>query len=1043
MAYTYLNGKFYEDGIELPETHPFYQMKSKGIDPLYKPAQNQGYNPGLMPEDIGLPSPTNPGLPVGLVGTPAATPINSPAPVPRTGEEGVYSVSGLPLSTQNPTVTVGPGETLLSQLVKLGQTIDPNAPNTGTLGGFVQSVQSPQYSLSDIVKQGQNIVVPEDFSQPGALGDWVRSVQAATVPNYNLQTQPAVQAASFDPYEAMRKAGIDQNYISQAALFDPYEAMQNVGLNPNYVPQAIPVNKVTGDVYTPPGQIGVPVNIGYTYPQQASYNPYADWMTQLLLALNGMVKPAQGTMENYVPASATNELSQALQNRAMEMLNRPYGYTDAERQAIYDQALAEFNMNQESDLEKLKNLYQAFGWNTGAPELGGQAMGSLNEYYRNRGLALSDITTNIMKDIADRRFAEEQAAISNARGINADLYNQARGDFADTLAMMQFNLGADNQQFQQMMEIMKFMSSEEQRNFLNQQGISDRQTQDYWMAANTVYNQNLASQQFAAQQAQQQFENQMRAAGFDAEQAQWLFQNQATLAQLASQMTQQEFENAMTAAGFSAAQAQALFNNVLGMMQFNLGVDNQKFQQMMDAMRFMSEEEQRNFLNQQGISDRETQDYWMAINTAYNQNLTSQQFAAQQAQQQFENQMKAAGFDAEQAQWLFQNQATLAQLASQMTQQEFENTMTAAGFSAAQAQALFNNIMNINTTNFAQQVTAQQLADAGLANLMNYISQFEITPSDWLNMIGQTQNAANSATLDALNAYLGEPGMMNMIIPLLAMSLMGSNGTTANVGNGVGSNAGNIVQDIFEGGKKVGELIWDGVKWIYHTVTGNDTTQTSASQNTGNTIPTPSVPGVSEPTVPDLIKTAGDLAATYGLYKLGSDILKSWFGKDKLTTSEVPYAVWTYLKNGDANNAINKLSALDPLQREFAFAALKEGLYKVGDTNLAPVTLDANMQKKFDQKGWLTQWNNASSEVAQKFANMIPGENAPPNEQIDYMGAMVWEGMYPDRFTSIVPAMSEKQYREAALKFLQSGHWTQADYDKAISNLENMKKAWG
>ncbi len=1032
MAYTYLNGKFYEDGIELPETHPFYQMKSKGIDPLYKPAQNQGYNPGLMTEDTGLPSPTNPGLPVGLVGTPAATPINSPAPVPRTGEEGVYSVSGLPLSTQNPTVTVGPGETLLSQLVKLGQTIDPNAPNTGTLGGFVQSVQSPQYSLSDIVKQGQNIVVPEDFSQPGALGDWVRSVQAATVPDYNLQTQPAVQAASFDPYEAMR----------------------NVGLDPNYILQTIPVNQVTSDIYTaepqpvvnqPIGQIGVPVNIGYTYPQQASYNPYADWMTQLLLALNGMVKPAQGTMENYVPASATNELSQALQNRAMEMLNRPYGYTDAERQAIYDQALAEFNMNQESDLEKLKNLYQAFGWNTGAPELGGQAMGSLNEYYRNRGLALSDITTNIMKDIADRRFTEEQAAISNARGINADLYNQARGDFADTLAMMQFNLGADNQQFQQMMDIMSFMSSEEQRNFLNQQGINDRETQDYWMAANTAYNQNLASQQFAAQQAQQQFENQMKAAGFDAEQAQWLFQNQATLAQLASQMTQQEFENAMTAAGFSAAQAQALFNNVLGMMQFNLGVDNQKFQQMMDAMRFMSEEEQRNFLNQQGISDRETQDYWMAINTAYNQNLTSQQLAMQQAQQQFENQMRAAGFDAEQAQWLFQNQATLAQLASQMTQQEFENTMTAAGFSAAQAQALFNNIMNINTTNFAQQVTAQQLADAGLANLMNYISQFEVTPSDWLNLIGQTQNAANNATLDALNAYLGEPGMMNMIIPLLAMSLMGNNGTTVNVGSGVSSNAGNIVQDVFEGGKKVGELVWDGIQWIYRAITGNNSTETTtpASQNTENTIPAPSVPEVSEPKGPDLIKNIGAMAATYGLSKLVTDVYKSWFGDNKITTDEVPYVVWTFLRNGDANNAISRLSTLDPLQREFAFAALKEGKLQVGNKKLKPITLDKYMAEKFDRKGWLTQWNNASTETAQKYASMIPGENAPPSEQIEYMKAMVWEGMFPDRFTSVVPAMSEKQYREAALKFLKSGHWTQADYDKAISNLENMKKAWG
>lgn len=569
MAYSYLNGKFYQDGQELPGTHPYYQMRKVGIDPLYQPAQ-QPQNPGL-PENLSTPS-YNPGLPADLT---------IPAQPQNTALQGTAGAN-----TPQYTNVALQGDIPLGQLAQIGAAM-PAGTTENT---------------------------------PGFLGIMTNAIQQGTAQPQTAQT-----------------GGIPQTQTQPV----------NTGL-PMVTNPGLPVSLSAQVPATDPAS--------YTFPQQTQASPYNDWMGQILMALQNMVSPAQGTMENYTPGSSYSELSQALQNRGMEMLNRPYGYTDAERQAIYDQAMNSFNMNNESDLNQLKNMYQSFGWNTGAPELGGQAMGSLNDYYKNREMALSDFTTNIMKDIADRRFTDEQAAVNNAMGINDQLYGQARGDFADTLSLMQFNQGAQQQQFNNLMDTMKFMSSEEQRNFLNQQGINDRELQDWYMQASQSYNQNM--------------------------------------------------QNA--------------------------------------------------------------------------------EFTASQNQQQFSNQMAAAGFNAEQSQWLFQNQTTLAQLASQMSQQEFENTMMAANFTAAQAQTLWNNSQQVANTAFNQQVTSQQLADQGLNTLLNYNSQFQITPSDWMQMMGQTQNAQNQAQLASLSSYLNEPGMANLLVPLLMLAQQQGNtgGTTVNVNNG-------------------------------------------------------------------------------------------------------------------------------------------------------------------------------------------------------------------------------------------------------------------
>ena len=53
---------------------------------------------------------------------------------------------------------------------------------------------------------------------------------------------------------------------------------------------------------------------------------------------------------------------------------------------------------------------------------------------------------------AAKRSEDEATAFQKAIAVNEQLYGQARGDFADQLALMDFNNTLDVQKFSQMMQ---------------------------------------------------------------------------------------------------------------------------------------------------------------------------------------------------------------------------------------------------------------------------------------------------------------------------------------------------------------------------------------------------------------------------------------------------------------------------------------------------------------------------------------------------------------------------------------------------------------
>lgn len=707
----------------------------------------------------------------------------------------------------------------------LGAGIDPSAGDpTYTPFQSNASPGSTQY-LSEMTKYygwGNNQAVPQTQTIDYAAGNPNTPAPAPTPSPVSAGTgqQATVQSVPVVP----TSPGITPQPKPDTYAPGVVSSLNPYGITPVYDPTA-----------------GMPPTEGQ--PQSTPAQNYQDLYSQIVSMLNNYAQPAQGSAEPYQPDTANSELTQALQDRAMQMLNRQYGYTPEEEAAIWQRQLNQFNATEDQDLQKLQNLYEQYGLNSGAGELGGQAGSSLQDYYGKRAQALADLSGQMGEYFAAKRAGDEQNAVQMATNIQQQVYNQVRGDFQDMLSYLE---------------------------------------------------------------------------------------------------TQET-------------------------------IDNNAFQRSMSLAGYQSDEQQREFLNKLGISDRESQDYWMGVTTA-----------------------------------------------------------------------------------FDQQVQSQQLQDQGLNQLMQYASQFEQTPGDYQNLINALTSQMAGNYTDSMNNTDQQPSAY--MLPLALFMNMLQQNMGGNNGNNNNNNPPTYTpQDVYDAGKKVGEYVWDGAKWVFNKITGTTPAPQFVDNNAGNPLVNP-LTGLAEgnnnqqyeapagpeaPIIPGPIKALGNAIAAYGMYRIGKDTLTGWFGKDKLTTSEAPYAAWTFLKNGDSTKAINTLSALDPLQREYAFAALKEGLYKVGDTTLAPITLDANMQNKFNQKGWLQQWNSATSKLAEELTARIPGENATPDEQLEYMKAMVFEGMFPDKFSAIVPAMTEEQYKKRAAEFVTEGKWTQDQYNKAIAGLANMKEAWG
>lgn len=623
----------------------------------------------------------------------------------------------------------------------------------------------------------------------------------------------ALNPPAVDPYEQMRKVGIDPNYKPSGDYQEPEQAQAqsvpmvntpsptNPGLPtglsaPNQAQaQQVPVttpkptytnvalqgdiplgqlaqigaNMPAGTTEQTPGFLGImtnavqqatapaqtataldiaqkptvtPQTIPYQYDQSSVGGMPATAQPGLpneLAQMLSLMPTATGQQtQQFMPTAANSALSNQLSAKATDLLNRDYGYTAAEQQAFRDSAMSQFNRTQDEDLRRLEALYEQYGLNSGAGELGGQAGSSLQDYFGKRAQAQADIETGLQTYFAQKKSGDEQAAIQTATAIQNQIYNQVRGDYQDMLSYLQVNETIDNNAFQR----------------------------------------------------------------------------------------------AMSLAGFQ------------------------------------SEEAQRDFLNQLGISDRESQDYWMGVETAFNQQMQGAEFNAAQTQQQFTNQMTAAGFDAQQSQWLFENQATLAELASQMTQQEFENTMTAAGFTAQQAQAAFNNSMNVNTTNFEQQITSQNLADQGLQMLQQMVQQGTISASDYMNLVAALTQGEQKQFTTAMNNDQNQTD--NLLLPLtLMMNLLSQNANTGvNVNVNGGTPGNGITEDSVKNWLKDKLGISDKEEGyfdeFYRWIPGKKPTETEPLKEDSPAIE----PEKKDNPILDTVKTISTLAATVGWGKM-------------------------------------------------------------------------------------------------------------------------------------------------------------------------------
>ncbi len=729
MALTYKNGIYYKDGVEIDpsELDPGTGMpKATATDPN---AWLNNYNPPDKTQfDLSsyISSLTpNPALPGGVDNPPG---INDSNPSAGLSIPYVDPYAGLPAGLsaaeqRNQDLSYVPGtnptmDALLASSKQRNKDLAYVPGSNPTMDSLLaeskarnpEKLSVPYVPGADVFTSGEFATVPE---LPGTSG------------NPNAVTPPVI--TTEDILDALKKSRDEQYGVTPPVTTVP--ELPGTSGNPNAVtppvvtppavtPPVTPTGPAIGDTRVNPGNPTQDQRWNGTTWETTSQ----DILTQLLQILQGITKPAQGTSEPYNSATSGSELSQALQNRGMELMNRPYGYTTEEQNAIYKQALDRYGMNQESDLEKLTNMFQQFGWNTGAAELGGQARGSLNEFFRNQELGAGDLIAQLTRQISDRAASDEQAAIAEARGINADLYNQTRGDFADTLALMQESSAEDQQSFTQMMQTMQFMSNEEQRNFLNQQGISDRQTQDYWTGL----------------------------------ELQW---------------------------------------------QMETG--------------------------------------------------------------------------------------------------------------------------------------AQASADTGLQNLTNYLSQLELKPSDYTYLLNSANNQEANTTQQALQAYLGEPGMLNAIIPLLA-SMFGGGGTTVNVGTGTG-----LGTDL----TKAGHYVYDTVKKVYNYVLDNPADETPAlpgsiDEELGKLPGTPGNPNENdENPVKDVLETVVGLAAVYTwgkFFKDGFDAVSEARKYLDKADAQVDVSMGTILGNYAADNIITMLPKDTIIPKALPSAMIGLGFNIANNTSNAP-----------------------------------------------------------------------------------------------------------
>jgi hypothetical protein len=129
-----------------------------------------------------------------------------------------------------------------------------------------------------------------------------------------------------------------------------------------------------------------------------------------------------------------------------------------------------------------------------SPQLGGQGLSSMDDYFGQRALAQQNMITDLMNAGIAQRNTDEQNAIANALGTGNFLYGMDRGNFADQLSLMGFNQTESQNIFNNLLSAMGFQSDTTQQDFANQLAISDRTSQDYMDALNAYWGQTTDSQ---------------------------------------------------------------------------------------------------------------------------------------------------------------------------------------------------------------------------------------------------------------------------------------------------------------------------------------------------------------------------------------------------------------------------------------------------------------------------------------------------------------------------------------------------------------------
>lgn len=885
----------------------------------------------------------------------------------------------------------------------------------GGLGGLVKS---RNISVPDTGHAGDpyfpgNVDVPPTDVPPKGGG---YTYDPAMSPLYNEQ-MAKYGVSNFDPMIKPEQVGKQSSYPVYAAIFGDIrnkggqydlnyikQLYQNGTLNnadyqylidefnmayPNGIPAPAAPPVTQPPIYEQPP---VTQPLGAEQPVTEPFTrtfPTIDY-TQYFPELTERGLNVQGTNEPFQPSSSVSELTQALQDRAMQNLNRPYGYLPEEEAALYANAENRFNMNLDEDLRRLENLFEQYGWNQGA-EMGGQGRSSLENYFGKRAIASTDLYTTLAEQMANRRMTDEQTSLQSAMGINEQLYGQARGDFADMLGMLGFEEQANNSEFTRGMELATLQGTEAQRNFLNQQGINDRQVQDKYMTVANQWQMNSEAQQLNLQRSQDIFSNTLATAGFEEQSKDSEFQRGMLLAsfksdeeqrtflnnqgvtdrntqnyfmglaqnwqmqyqaqELTVQQGQNAFSNKLAAAGFEeqsknaqftrgmelsafdseekqreflnqqgitnrntqtyfieaeqnwAMQAEAKRINIeqkrgtiadmLSVAVFTDKAANDNFMRGMERASFMSDESQREFLNQQGITDRTTQDYYMNVAQEWKMGAEEFQMSQQQADQEFQNTLSMLAFKSDEDQRIFLQEQGITdrttqdyymdvaqqwkmdseefQMSQQQADQKFQNTLSMLSFKSAEDQRIFlqqqgitdrttqdyymteaqnwqkqMDVYNADVDKYAMafsqtlsslafqgeeaqraflnqqglddraaqdvidnwnmKVQGQQLEDAGLTQLMQYLSGQEVKPADLLQASTWQDNFLADIERQGISEWANQPDALLAMMPLLAILLNkneGGGNVLDSLYNSDPNKPGllNQIFDLFGGGK--------------------------------------------------------------------------------------------------------------------------------------------------------------------------------------------------------------------------------------------------